>query len=63
MDLQTTRRIKLEETDNIEEAVGFSSDGRMFKAFVETDKGFVQVNPEEMDYKTSLRKPRISMRG
>ena len=56
MDSQTTRRIKLEETDNVEEAVGISSDGRMFKAFVETDKGFVQVNPEELDYRKTLKK-------
>jgi len=56
MDSQTTRRIKLEETDNTEEAVGFTSDGRMFKAFVETEEGFVQVNPEELDYRKKLKK-------
>jgi len=56
MDLQTTRRVKLEETDNIEEAVGFTSDGRMFKAFVETEEGFVQVNPKELDYRKKLKK-------
>jgi len=56
MDSQTTRRIKLEETDNIEEAVGFSSDGRMFKAFVETEEGFVQVNSDELDYRKRLKK-------